>query len=197
MIEPRKLFGGLGNRMFQMAYIYSQVMDGELPDIYIQDPSLWKHHKEEIRKLFQQGITETKPFVALHIRRGDYVDNDFYVDLTQTDYYDKALEHFKGEKFLVFYRDRQGTNDYKDRQWVEKWLNDKGIRYQFAEGRDEIEDMNLMAACKGHIMANSSFSIWAAFLNPNPDKKIIAPNKYYSDGVERTKYPEDEGWIII
>lgn len=54
-----------------------------------------------------------------------------------------------------------------------------------------------MASCKGHIMANSSFSWWAAFLNPNEDKKIVAPKQYYADGIQRTVYPDDEGWIII
>jgi acid phosphatase class B len=193
--NPRNIFGGLGNRMFQMAYIFGKVAKGELEDIYIQDFDNWAGIKEQVRDLYRLGIGERKDMIALHIRRGDYVDNDFYVDLTQTDYYDKALEHFKGEKFLVFYQDRQGTNDYKDRQWIEQWLEDKNIRYRFSEGRDEIEDMNLMASCKGQILANSTFSIWAAFLNINEDKKIVAPKDYYTDGVVRTKYP-DEGWIL-
>ena len=62
---------------------------------------------------------------------------------------------------------------------------------------DEVEDFNLLASCKSIIMANSSWSWWASYLCPHQDKKIIAPKQYYADGVERTKYPTDEGWVII
>jgi hypothetical protein len=197
MKEFRKISGGLGNRMFQFAYIYSQVRKGLIPDIYIQDFKYFKEFKEEIRKIYQDGIGKRKEFVALHIRRGDYVDNPFYVDLTNTNYYDKAIEQFPNDKFLVFYRDRQGTNDYQDRQWVSEWLTKKGVKFEIWEGQNEVDDLNAMASCQGLIGANSSFSWWAAFLNPNEDKKIIMPKEYYADGVERTKYPTDEGWIVV
>ncbi len=197
MIEPRKIMGGLGNRMFQFAYIYAKHREGLIPDVYIQDFEYFKEAKEEIREIYREGIGERREFIALHLRRGDYVDNPFYVDLTKTDYYDKALAHFPDEKFLVFYRDRQGTNDYQDRAWVDEWLTKKGVKFELWEGQDEVEDLNAMASCKGLIGANSTFSIWAAFLNPNEDKKIVMPSQYYTDGLERTKYPKDEGWTII
>jgi len=194
MIEPRKLFGGIGNRMFQMAYIYSQLRKGEIPDIYIQDFRRWEPYKDEIRKWYQQGIGEPKNFVALHIRRGDYVENPFYVDLTKTEYYDKAIKMFPGEKFLVFYQDRQGTNDYVDRQWVTDYLTKKGVKFEVWNGRDEVEDLNAMASCKSIIMANSSFSFWAAFLSPYAEK-VICPLEWHPDKVVRTQIPEDRGWI--
>ena len=197
MQEPRKIMGGLGNRMFQFAYIYAQFRKGLIPDIYIQDFKYFEEFKEEIRQLYQEGIGSRKEFIALHIRRGDYVDNPFYADLTKTDYYDKAFTYFPGEKFLVFYRDRQGTNDYQDREWVNDWLTGKGVKFEIWEGQNEVDDLNAMASCKGLRGANSSFSVWAAFINPNEDKKIIMPKPYYADGVERTKYPEGEGWVII
>ena len=197
MQEPRKIMGGLGNRMFQFAYIYAQAKKGIIPDVYVQDFEHFKDVKEEIRQLYRDGVKPRKEFIALHIRRGDYVDNPFYVDLTKTDYYEKAIAEFPGEKFLVFYRDRQGTNDYQDREWVNSWLAEKGVKFEIWEGQNEVDDLNAMASCKGMIGANSSFSIWAAFLNPNADKVIVMPKQYYADGVERTKYPEGEGWVII
>jgi len=197
MQEPRKIMGGLGNRMFQFAYIYAQVRKGLIPDIYIQDFDYFKEFKEEIRQLYQKEIGKRKEFIALHIRRGDYVDNPFYVDLTKTDYYDKAMAQFPDEKFLVFYRDRQGTNDYQDREWVNEWLTQKGVKFEIWEGQNEVDDLNAMSACKGLIGANSSFSLWGAFLNINSDKKIIMPKQYYADGIQRTKYPKGEGWVII
>lgn len=198
MLNPRAHFGGLGNRLFQGAYIYAQVRKGLIPDIYIQDMKYWREFKEEIRKWYQKGISDRTNRVALHIRRGDYVNNSFYVDLTQTDYYDKALKEFPDERFLVFYADRQGTSDSKDRDWIRDWLEKKGVQhFEFYRGADEIDDLNKMASCRGLIGANSSFTWWAAFLNPNEDKKIVVPREYYTDKVERTIFPRDEGYIFI
>lgn len=195
MLEPRKIFGGIGNRMFQGAYLYSQVKKGLIPDIYVQDFSYFEPYKEEIRQLYQQGIPPKKDLVAVHVRRGDYVNNSFYVDLTKTDYYDRALKEFPNEKFLLFCADRQGTNDLKDRQWVIDWLESKGVPFEVFRGDTEVDDMNAMSSCKGIIGANSTFSLWSAFINPYKGK-IIMPKAYYSDGVERTKYP-NEGWILL
>ena len=186
MITPRKLWGGLGNQLFRHAYIYSQARKGLIPDVYVQDFEYFKDVKEEIRKMYQEGIGERKDRIAIHVRRTDYVNNSFYVDLIKTDYYQKAMAEFQGEKFMIF---------SDDIEWCKKQEIFNGI--EFSEGKSEVEDMNEMASCKGFIGANSSFSIWSAFLNINEDKKIIMPKQYYVDGIERTKYPTDEGWVII
>lgn len=197
MRRLRDYFGGFGNSLFQYAYIYSQWREGIIPDIYVQDFKYFEKHKEEIRSLFRQGIPDRKDMIALHIRRGDYVNNSFYVDLVKTDYYDRAIAMFPGEKFLVFCADRQPiSDDVSDREWVKEYLDAKGIEWEFWDGEDEIADMNAMASCKGHIQANSTFSTWAAFINPYAEK-IVAPIAYYTDGVERTVRPKDEGWIYI
>lgn len=197
MLEPRKIMGGLGNRMFQFAYIYAHVYRGLIPDVWVQNFDYFMNAKEEIRNLYQAGIGERKDYVAVHIRRGDYVDNPFYVDLTSTDYYQKAFALFPNEKFIIFYGDKIGTYAQRDRKWLEEWLPKQNINYEVREEQTDIEDMNEMAACKGFIGANSSFSIWSAFININDDKKIVMPKQYYVDGVERTKYPVGEGWTII
>ncbi len=198
MIPVRQLIGGLGNLMFKQAYIFAQVRKGLIPDVYVQDFKYFENCKEEVRQMYQQGVYPLDGRIALHIRRGDYNDNSFYVDLTKTDYYDKAVDYFRNEKFLVFCADRQAISDDEgDREWCRKWLLGKGIDFEFWNGKDEIDDMNMMASCRGHIMANSTFSTWAAFINPNVNKLIIAPKDYYTDGVERTVLPKDEGWIFI
>lgn len=193
----RDYFGGFGNSLFQYSYIYAQARDGNIPDIYIQDFKYFEKYKEEIRAIFREEVPERKDMVALHIRRGDYVNNSFYVDLTKTDYYERAIAMFPNEKFLVFCADRQPiSDDVGDREWVKEYLDSKGIDWEFWNGKDEIEDINAMASCKSHIQANSTFSTWAGFINPYKEK-IIAPILYYTDGVERTVRPKDEGWIFI
>lgn len=121
--------------------------------------------------------------IALHVRRGDYIKNTFYVDLTQTDYYEKAMAEFPNENFLVFSDDISWCREYF-------W----GDEYDFCEETDEIKSMNLMASCKGHIVANSSFSYWGAYISPYT-QKVVCPKQYYSDGIERTKFPDE--WIKL
>lgn len=182
--------------MFQFAYIYSQMKRGLIPDIYIQTDEYFKDFESDIKAMFGTGIS-FDPRIALHIRRGDYVGNSFYTDLSATDYYKKAIDMFPGERFLVFCKDRQpGNKDSEDMKWVKEYLTPLlGDRFDIWDGVDEIADMNKMAGCKDIIMANSSFSWWAAYLNPNPIKKVIAPKQWFSDGVERVKLPKE--WLTL
>ncbi len=171
MVPMWKLSGRLGNQMFQFAFMYSFAKDNGV-DYYFQDPDWFEDYEEDIKVLFGQNIRPINQ-VAIHIRRGDYVNNPFYVQLWLTDYYDKAMAEFPDATFLVF------SDDIK-------WCKERfvGERFEFSEGNDEVTDLNLMAGCKGIIMANSSFSWWAGFLSKG---KVIAPKAWYADGAERTK----------
>lgn len=186
MVPLHQITGRLGNQLFQFVYIYSKVKDEEIPDIYIQDPQYFEKNKEELKKLLGEGIGHL-PYVALHVRRGDYVNNPFYVDLSKTDYYQKAMAEFPDRDFLVF------SDDIK---WCKSYFGmyNKNIRY--SEGKNEIEDFNLMASCDGIIIANSSFSYWAALLSRGD--KVVAPSYdlWYSDkSTTRTIIPKE--WIQI
>lgn len=160
--------GRLGNQMFQFAYIYAQMRKGLIPDVYIQDGQYFKEYAAEIKRLYGDNIGFT-PYVGIHVRRGDYVGNDFYVDLFANGYYERAMALFPEEEFIVF---------SDDIDWCKQQEIFKGCA--FSEGNDEIEDMNMLASCKHVIIANSSFSWWAAYLNINPLKKIIAPKDWYT-----------------
>lgn len=173
MIPINKIFGRLGNSLFQYAFLYAYSRDIN-SDFYYQDPDFFGEHTEEIRQLFGQDIYPID-MVAIHLRRGDYVNNKFYVDLSLTDYYERAMKLFPREKFLVFSDDIEYAKTY----FV-------GNEFEFSEDKTELEDLNLMAGCKAIIMANSSFSWWGAFLG-NKHKRVIAPKEWYGDGVERTK----------
>lgn len=166
-----KIFGRLGNNLFQGAYIYTQFRRKEIPDIFLQDPKYFDEFREDIRKLYGQA-TETINKVAIHVRRGDYVGNPFYVDLSKTDYYKRSMAEFPDESFIVFSDDISFCKNY--------FVGD-----QFEFNHDsEVEALREMSKCKGVIMANSSFSWWASYLS---NAKIIAPKEWYSDGIERTK----------
>lgn len=175
MIPAWKLSGRLGNQMFQLAYLYSQSAKGIIPDIYLQSEEHFVEIAEQIKSIFKQDIVESD-MVAIHVRRGDYVNNPFYVDLMETDYYAKAMAMFPDRDFIVFSDNIE-------------WCKGKEIfkNCEFSEGKTDVEDLNLIAGCNGVIMANSSFSWWGAYLSRG---KVIAPKDWYRDGIERTKLLE-------
>lgn len=187
MINPDKLFGRLGNRMFQMAYIYSQMKDGKIPDIYVQDFTLFDKYEKEIKEWFGEGIGFIN-YVAIHVRRGgnpsnpsepNYFDNPFYINLCDTDYYEKAIALFPYDQFIVF---------SDDPEWCkEKWGNNP--RFSIQEKGDEIEDFNMIASCKSIITANSSYSWWCGYLCINPAKIIVYSDKWFADDKQRVTFP--------
>lgn len=183
MINPDNIFGRLGNRMFQGAYLYAQVRKGIIPDIYIQDESYFSEFSDEIKKLYGGYIGPTIPYVSIHVRRGDYVGNYFYVQLTE-DYYKQAMAVFPNKVFIVF---------SDDIEWCKKQDTFKDCI--FSEGHSELEDMNKMASCEHNIIANSSFSWWAAWLNPNPNKKVLAPKNWFTNSEMKMNLPTS--WIKI
>lgn len=192
MKHPDYYSGRLGNRLFQFAYLYARVREGMIPDWYVQSPEYFKGHELELQELFGDGIGYLEQ-VGVHVRRASnplnpdepkYSENPFYVNLCETDYYERAMALFPDKDFVIFSDDP----DYCKERF-------KGENIQVMERGNDIEDFNILASCESQIIANSSFSWWAAYLNPNPAKKVVAPKRWYSDGEERTKCPES--WIRI
>ncbi len=179
----------MGNEMFRHAYIYAQMRKGEIPDIYLQDEKYFKGYEDEIKEMFSDGI-ETIPYVGIHVRRADnpinpdepnYSDNPFYVDLCATDYYEKAMAMFPDDtKFIIFTDDPEFCKE----------------RFSIPiNNGTELEDFNMLASCEHQIIANSSFSWWAGFLNPNKNKVVVAPKEWFADGQIRTVLPKE--WILV
>lgn len=106
--------------------------------------------------------------VFIHIRGGDYIHNaQFNLDLTN--YYKRAIQLFPNQSFMVF------TND-KDLVASLTWLN--SISYELVN-EDEITTLAMMSKCAGGICANSTFSWWGAYLNPN--RPLVVPSKWCTD----------------
>lgn len=183
MNNPDLIFGRLGNRMFQGAYLYAQMKRGEIPDLYVQDPKYFEDYSDDIKTWYGEGIGYL-PYVAIHLRRGDYVNNPFYVDLATTGYYIDAVNLFPDMKFIVFSDDMEFAKTYFE-----------GDKFAFDESDSDLEAFNKMASCDSQIIANSSFSWWAAYLNKNPSKKVVAPKLWHPDGITRTVIPKE--WLQI
>lgn len=118
--------------------------------------------------------------ISIHIRRGDYVNDKLIADYhgsCNLAYYLEAIKLLVAgstDITLVFFSD--------DSDWVKKQFNDLPYSKIFVDhnrGADSWKDMLLMSCCKHNIIANSSFSWWGAWLNINPEKKVIAPKNWY------------------
>jgi len=122
----------------------------------------------------------------LHVRRGDYLQLPTHHPTCTIDYYHKALANFDG-KVLVF---------SDDIDWCRKTFQDP--RFEFVKGNLDYIDLYLMSMCKNNIIANSSFSWWAAWLNDNKDKKVIAPKKWFGPAISHNTmdlYPKK--WRLL
>lgn len=194
MIDVHILSGRLGNEMFRDAYIYTQMREGNIPDVYVQSPEHFEKYADEIRERYGSGIGML-PYTGIHLRVGknplnpsepSYIDNPFYTPLCKTGYYIKALEHFPGGKFIVFSDDVEFAKTY----FV-------GDRFVFDDSENDIQAFNKLASCQSLVIANSSWSWWAAYLSNNEGKKVICPreDEWYSDGQVRTKVPSD--WVQV
>lgn len=152
-----------------------------------QDFRILKPIEEEIREVFSFDRSpvstqnrnlahrfSNEKSVSIHVRRGDYVGHPTFDGVCTVDYYKKAIAYMKeviGDdiKFYVF---------TDDSHWVKENLGFCDfILVDSNRGKDSWQDMYLMSNCRHNIIANSSFSRWAAWLNTNPDKIIIAPDE--------------------
>lgn len=199
MQKARNVIGGLGNLMFIKAFLIALCMDGEISDTYVQQYSRWSKYKDIVRATFMEGVTPNSiDKVALHIRRGDYLNHkNLYVNLTETDYYQKAVANFPKASFLVFCKDNQSwEKDKEDRQWCRDYLDTfiRG-RYQIvSKDNKEEEDMNLMASCIARIGANSSFSWWACFL---AGANNIMPKQWFVEGAQAQRVESLPEWTLL
>jgi hypothetical protein len=134
--------------------------------------------------------------IAIHIRRGDYVNDKLTADYhgsCSIDYYLEAIKLLVAGTTniaLVFFSD--------DSDWVKEQFKDLPYSKIFVDhnkGTHSWKDMFLMSCCKHNIIANSSFSWWGAWLNINPEKKVIAPKNWYKtkDIDTQTLLPKE--WI--
>lgn len=130
--------------------------------------------------------------VSIHIRRGDYANTDFH-GMLEIDYYYKAIEHIataSGDLHLFVFSDEP--------QWVRDNMQFEHPYEIMDFNKDERNylDLELMKHCKHNVIANSTFSWWAAWLNPNPVKMVVAPKKWYNLGKNAGENLPST-WILI
>ena len=119
--------------------------------------------------------------VSVHIRRGDYVSNkhtNSVHGLCSLDYYRAAIqtitERVENPFFFIF---------SDDIAWIKDNLttNSDTVYVDHNSGKQSYNDMYLMSLCQHHIIANSSFSWWGAWLGTNVKKIVIAPKQWFTN----------------
>jgi hypothetical protein len=110
-----------------------------------------------------------RPLVSVHVRRGDSLQNPT-LEKPTAGYYARALASFGEADFLVF---------SDDAGWCRSNLG-KPSNLHFVEGQADYVDLLLMAKCDHHVIANSTFGWWGAYLNPEPSKRVIYPYPWFA-----------------
>jgi hypothetical protein len=215
-------FNNITNTYFEQDFCYQDIKISESENLflygYFQSYKYFEKSKNlifdllEIKNPFFESISKNLNFsnsCSLHVRRGDYVkisqSNPLNPHPLQSiDYYKEAINLTNANRYFVF---------SDDIEWCKKNLTDE--RLIFIDYPDKKEnyfaadlcELQLMSLCNNNIIANSSFSWWAAYLNTNKNKKVIAPKMWFSD--EYVKIISEfnsnkvinslipENWIII
>jgi hypothetical protein len=148
-------------------------------------------HDVKVLDLIRHG-----PSVSVHVRRADYVTNASAAELLGTcapDYYERACDvvasRVPGIRFFVF---------SDDVNWSRTALRFPGpTTFVGHNGPDTaFQDLRLMSLCDHHVIANSSFSWWGAWLDPKPRQVVVAPCRWFADG-RPTATLMPENWIRL
>lgn len=181
-------------------------------DGYFQSEKYFEDCGEELRRALDLAnplssvasetaarISDAKTSVSVHVRRGDYLDAEnakvhFSLPIQ---YYRKALSLLRGvlgDDLAVFYFSDDTEYVYQNFQLEP---HDHVVE---GDTQRPVEDLYLMAQCDHHIIANSSFSWWGAWLNRKPEKEVVAPRQWFQPDVMRRMNTCDLypcGWITV
>ena len=127
--------------------------------------------------------------VAINVRRGDYLKVPEKHPPVSISYLKSAMAEFGSRYDFLVISD--------DIEWCQKNL--KGDRVAFSVGRSDIHNFWLMAHCCHHIIANSTYCWWAAWLGASPKQRVIAPKNWFGPDYAHLDtsdiYPP--GWVVM
>lgn len=182
--------------------------DGTLLIGYWQSEAYFAGHEAQIREEF---TLQSPPLgrnaelleeigaataVSVHVRRGDYVSNpevNTRIGVLDEHYFRRAIEAISqraDDVHLIVFSD--------DQDWCKRHLKGRWpITFAGGSPNAPSEDLRLMSACRHHVIANSSLSWWGAWLNPRPDKMVVAPKQWFRDPELDSSRIVPPGWIQL
>lgn len=196
---------------YQLSYCYDPNALTILGDCYMEgywmSAKYFEFCKDEVVKAFEFESFSTKEnkqyaemlaldnSVTIHVRRGDYLGVENFMNICTLDYYKKAINEvkkiIKNPVYFIFSNDQEwcmeNLKDVFDNSDVHFVTNNKG--------KESYRDMQLMTLARCNILANSSFSWWGAFLNNRKDQIVYVPSRWVNNLNDRDAYAD--GWIVI
>lgn len=189
------------NNFFQLpdnsyieGYWQSEKYFSNIANVVQKELKLKKELSSYSKKILEK-INSSKS-VSLHIRRGDYITDtkaNRVHGVCSLDYYKRAIEKAReivgGDViFFVFSNDIEWTKNSLPIQATVSFVKNPQEGFPY-------EDMYLMSQCQHHIIANSSFSWWGAWLNSSNDKLVIAPKQWFKDKSLNSKDLISSCWV--
>ena len=169
------------------SFLYAEEVKGSIMKEYKFKNELSLRNAEVVKHM------EDTISVSLHIRHGDYLKLQDRYEIPSLKYYTSAIEYFqkrfKKVHFFCF---------SDDIEWCRKHIDISNIDFiDWNTGADSYVDMQLMSRCKHNIIANSTFSMWAAWLNTYENKIVIRPKSVFVDVENEKKDMWPKEWVIM
>jgi len=176
---------------------------------YWQSSKYFKGYENDLRAIFEfkndlknenKELAEemqSEQSVSIHLRRGDYVSNpraNAFHGVCSPTYYKAAIGLVKQQnpyaKYFVFSDDAEfASAEFQDQSDIKIVSNNRE--------RNSYIDMHLMSFCKHHIIANSTFSWWGAWLSQHDLKTVIAPKKWFAGSEDEIVDIYEDAWIKL
>ena len=144
---------------------------------------------KDSNKLFNSLDIEPQETTSIHVRRGDFLKKTSHHPIQPPEYYKEAIKNTTNKNYLFF---------SDDIEWCKRTYS-KNKNVYFSENTNPFVDLYSMSKCKHNIIVNSSFSWWAAWLNTNSNKRVVAPNNWFGKAYSNftTKDVIPQNWIKI
>ncbi len=145
---------------------------------------------ERYKKIVEE-LVDSHGFVALHARRGDYLEADDYHGVTSARYFKNALEVLgaAGKRIAIFSDDDSG--------WTPAWAPREAIMVRPRDLPDSRETLVLMSQADALAISNSSFAWWAAWVGDRPGRPVICPRPWFSSSHLDTRDLPLLHWLTV
>jgi hypothetical protein len=146
---------------------------------FFQSEKYFGHNRDHIKHLFRpteeiekvvNNYSEYFGHIAIHVRRGDYLRYTHLHPVQSVEYYKKGIDCFPKDKKVLIFSD--------DMNWCRQQF--VGDRFVYMNEKDYIE-IYIMAKMKYHVISNSSFSWWGAWLAES--ELVVGPQKWFGSGI--------------
>lgn len=199
-VNPLPIYSGPELPQRGIPWGYQDVVLNDSADLlgHLQSEKYFSHAIDEIRWYMRMiGELPANDYCAIHYRAGDYgsqksaqhPDGNSYHPRMGLNYYEPAMALFPSrQKFLVFSDDLEGAREMF------------GDKVEYSEGGDYFEDFRRLKTCAHFIIANSSYSAFAAVLGDANDKQVVAPDPWFGGPYTGRISAEDiysSDWTVI